>query len=756
MSLSEPNLKNLFRHVPANALLLLPNSPHFTIVESTNNLLKTTQRAREELIGKDLFKAFPDNPADVQASGVNNLSKSLEMVLATKQPQVMNVQRYDIQNEAGIFEEHYWETSNSPVLDDNGSIEYIINTSVNITSKINSEKRATTTQENFEYFLNLAYSPFAILTGKEFVFTFANAAYLELMNGRTLVGKALDEAIPELKGQPFVSLLQNVFETGIPYHANEIAATALFYNCTEPTTRYFNLSYIPYKNQLGEAEGILASGFDITEEVELRKKAGKQILNEQAYNLFMQAPVGFSLVLGENHVVELANATGLELAGKGREIIGKTVQEILPGIETQGYIELLNRVKNNGESFNLKESPVTLIKNGKEETIYANITYQPYYEEGKIEGVLSISTDVTAHVLSRKEIEELKVRFETMANNIPNLAWLANSDGYIFWYNETWYKYTGTTPHEMEGWGWESVHHPDTLPDVLTEWQKSINNGIPFEMTFPIKGADGIYRPFLTRAIPTKDEKGNVISWVGSNTDITKQKEIEKMKDDFLSIASHELKTPLTTIKAYGQISEMLLQKKGDTETLGMITKMTSQVNRLSNLVDDLLDVTRLQKGKLEYVESFVDINKLIEEVIDDIQKTSITHTIKKSLNKIEKVFCDENKLSQALSNLILNAIKYSPNSQEILVYSYNKNGGVQLSVKDNGIGIALEDQSKVFQQFYRVEGDKQSTYPGMGIGLYITAEIIKNHGGKIWVESILNRGATFYVWLPLDHRTKH
>ena len=142
-------------------------------------------------------------------------------------------------------------------------------------------------QDNFKYFLNQAFSPFSILTGRDFVFTFANAAYVELMNGRQLVGKTLDEAIPELKGQPFVSILEKVFDTGIPFHASEIAATAIFKGNTVPTTRYFNLSYTPYKNKDEVIEGILASGYDITNEVELRKREGKQILNLQAYNLHL-------------------------------------------------------------------------------------------------------------------------------------------------------------------------------------------------------------------------------------------------------------------------------------------------------------------------------------------------------------------------------------------------------------------------------------------------------------------------------------
>ncbi|MDQ6764069.1 MAG: PAS domain-containing protein [Bacteroidota bacterium] len=622
------------------------------------------------------------------------------------------------------------------------------------TSNTNSVDGAGDIQDNFKYFLNQAHSPFAILTGRNFVFTFANNAYKQLMSGRQLVGKSLEEAIPELKGQAFISLLENVFDTSIPYHSPEIAATAVFSGDTEPTTRYFDLTYTPYKNTSGVTEGVMASGFDVTEQVELRKKENAQILNKQAYNLFMQAPVGFSLVTGDDHVLKLANETGLKLAGKGPGIIGKTISEIFPGIGSQGYIELLDRVKQTGEFINLKESPVTLIKNGKEETMYVNLIYQPYYEGDNIAGVLSISTDVTESVLAKKEAEELRERFETMANNIPNLAWIANADGWIFWYNSRWYEYTGTTPKDMEGWGWKSVHDPEKLPAVLEEWQQSINSGHSFEMVFPLLGADKVFRPFLTRVVPVHDNEGKVIRWLGTNTDITKQKEIEQIKDNFLSTASHELKTPVTTIKAYAHIVESMLDPNTNPEVLGMVKKLNSQVDRLTNLIEDLLDISKIQNGKLQYDESFYDFNKLVKEVVDDMQKTNITHEIIYDACTEAAVFGDRNKLTQVVSNLISNAIKYSPKGDKIIITTQAKDRGVLLSVKDFGIGIPKEELQHVFEQFYRVSMNDKITFPGMGIGLFISSEIIKRQGGKIWVESIPGAGSVFHTWLPFNYRS--
>ncbi len=746
------DFKVVFQSMPGMAMIILPNDPDYTIVDVTDDVLLFTKVEKENLIGKNLCDVFPDNPGDPNASGLKNLRNFLKQVISTKKPHHIEVQRYDVKNENGDFDELYWSCLNTPVLNKHGTVDYILHTSTNITEQIQNKKEAKAQSENYEYYLRQAAAPLAILTGDNFTFTFANEAYTQLMNGRQLVGKSLEEAIPEIKGQPFILLLKEVFETGVPFHASEIEATALFEGDSKPTKRYFNLSYTPYKDDNGIIKGVLASGYDITKEVVLKRENEKQVLNLQAYNLFMQVPVGFSLLRGNDHIVELVNSMALRYTGKNEESIGRPVVEVLPEIEKQGYIKLLDRVRR-GESFNLKESPVILIKDEKEKLIYMNIFFQPYYEDKNIEGVLAVFMDVTEQVITRKKIEEMGERFETMANNIPNLAWIANADGYIFWYNNRWYDYTGTTLQEMEGWGWKSVHDPKKLPAVLERWQLSINDGKPFEMVFPIRGSDNVFRPFLTRVVPIHDNEGKVIRWLGTNTDITKQKEVERMKDDFISMASHELKTPLTTIKAYGQIAEDMLQEKGDVKTLEIMKRMSSQVNKLTTLIEDLLDVTKIQKGKLIYKEDFFDFNDLLKEVTDDMQRTTATHKIKNNLDSTAKILGDRNKISQVIDNLISNGIKYSPKANKIIVGTKLQDNGVQLSVQDFGIGILYKDRKKIFAQFYRVSGENQFTFPGMGIGLYICQEIIGRHGGKIWLESKIGKGSVFYVWLPFDYR---
>ncbi|MDQ3099063.1 MAG: PAS domain S-box protein [bacterium] len=197
----------------------------------------------------------------------------------------------------------------------------------------------------------------------------------------------------------------------------------------------------------------------------------------------------------------------------------------------------------------------------------------------------------------RKQFEESEEKFRTLADNIPNMVWMANADGYIFWYNNRWYEYTGTTPEQMEGWGWQSTHDPEVLPTVLKKWKSSIEQEELFEMVFPLKGRDGIFRPFLTRIVPILDERGNLIQWFGTNTDITKIKGLEKQKDDFIGIASHELKTPVTSVKAYTQILQARFIKSDDMKSAEFVGKMDAQLDKLTSLITDLLDVTKIEGG---------------------------------------------------------------------------------------------------------------------------------------------------------------
>lgn len=228
------------------------------------------------------------------------------------------------------------------------------------------------------------------------------------------------------------------------------------------------------------------------------------------------------------------------------------------------------------------------------------------------------------------------------------------------------------------------------------------------------------------------------------------REKLEKHKDEFIGIASHELKTPITTMKAYTQILQKRLIQKGDRTDQQLIKNINEQANRLTNLVDDLLNVSKLESGTVTFQKKPFDLNKLIKKVIGDMQLSNGFHRILKEGKLLEKIIGDEGRIEQVLDNLFTNAIKYSPKADKIIVRVSNSKSEALVSVQDFGVGIAKKDREKVFERFYRTNEKNEKNISGFGLGLYIASEIVKRHGGKIWVESKRGKGSTFYFTLPL------
>ena len=485
----------------------------------------------------------------------------------------------------------------------------------------------------------------------------------------------------------------------------------------------------------------------------IREQSGELIRERQLlHNFFMQAPAAFCISKTPEHIYELANEGYLRLVGK-KNIIGKTVREVLPEVEGQGFFELLDNVYKTGESFIGKEMPLYIDQDddGELERVFVNFIYQAFKNiKGETEGILTLAYEVTDQVLARKKIEESEQLFHTLANSISQLAWMANADGWIYWYNQRWYDYTGTTLEDMQGWGWQKVHHPDHIERVLSEVKKLWQTDEPYELTFPLKSKDGIYRWFLTRVYPVKNAQGKVVQWIGTNTDIDDQKKALEQRDEFISIASHELKTPVTSLKGFTQILQLKFQKEDNTQAVDLLARMDKQVDKLTKLIIDLLDATKIENRQLKFTLEDFDMNELVNEVVEELKRTTITHEINVETAGVKIINGDRNRVGQVITNFITNAIKYSPDNNQIIVSTAVKDENVKLCVQDFGIGISAEKQPKIFERFFRVTGGGQETFPGLGLGLFISAEIIKRHNGTISVESTEGKGSIFSFMLPL------
>lgn len=351
-----------------------------------------------------------------------------------------------------------------------------------------------------------------------------------------------------------------------------------------------------------------------------------------------------------------------------------------------------------------------------------------------------------------KELLMSREHFKFLSNNIPVIVWTAKPNGDVDYYNNRWYEYTGMDFEKSKGWNWKDAIHPEDLEDLKKNWNLCLNTGNIFKIEYRLKGKrDGEYKWHYAQALPFKNENNEIIAWIGTVTDIEDQKLAMLKKDEFISLASHELKTPVTSLKAFTQILQIGMEEEGNARAVDLLGRMDKQINKLTHLISDLLDVTKINAGKIVFNKEKLNLNKLIEEIADEMQRTSLNHEIILQLSEDCEINADRNRIGQVITNLLSNAIKYSPESNKIIVSSDIKQGEFKFYVKDFGIGISINEQAKLFTRFFRGNDERVKTFPGLGLGLYISNEIVKRHDGSINFESEPGKGSNFCVTLPCN-----
>lgn len=509
-------------------------------------------------------------------------------------------------------------------------------------------------------------------------------------------------------------------------------------------------------------------------------------------------------------------------------------------------------------------------------------------EDGKVKGIIVVAFDITDQKKSERIARENEARFRSLTENLPHLVWIADADGSLIWFNQKWGEATGTKNEDSYGDGWLKLLHPDDRQPTMDIWQEGMKTNSIKSANYRLKMADGKYRWHMARAFPVLDEKGKLIRWVGTTTDIEEQKEYEayqsrllqvmdsssdfigmadknglgiymnkgakrmvglpedtpdrttnildffleedkeyvktvilpttlkegkwvgefrfknfrtgepiwvhyhsfltfdektgeltgfatvsrdiselkekerKLKealsarDHFLSIASHELKTPLTSLKLQSQIMMRNIVHNNQItydKLLATSNQTNELVDRLSHLIDEMLDVSRIDFGKLRYSKGRYELGNIVREVVSRMSVMfEQAHLEIPKLHFKEELWgnWDRFRLEQVVGNLLTNAIRYGK-GKNIEINLERSESDAILSVKDYGLGISPEDQQRIFDRFERAIN--ASEVSGLGLGLFISREIVEAHGGKMWVESELNKGSTFFVCLPLEDK---
>jgi two-component system sensor histidine kinase VicK len=470
-----------------------------------------------------------------------------------------------------------------------------------------------------------------------------------------------------------------------------------------------------------------------------------------------QAPFGMSVLRGEDMVIEVANNIILNIWGRtAKETINKPHQEARPELRGQSINDWLDEVYRTGIRRVNTEIKVMLYDEiaGTREAII-NSVYQPLKDSsGKVTGILLVLEEVTERVMHRREAE----RIQEMFNRAVKAAELGTFD-----LNPATGKFTGN--NLLKSWfGLQPEDEidlskaTDGIADedrerVIREIQNALNpaSGGNYDTEYTILNPQ-THIPRIVRAKGrvTFDDQQQPVYFNGTLQDITERKLDENRKNDFIAMVSHELKTPLTSTKAYVQMLSAKAAKSGDYFTSGVLDKIDMQVNKMNTLIKGFLDVARIESGKIHLNQQVFGLHELLTEVVEEA--TLLTHSHDISIHDCEDVMveADRDKIGQVINNFITNAIKYSPKGKRIVLSCKSDSHTVQISVKDEGIGIKPQDVDKLFERFYRVDSKHTKTISGFGIGLYLCAEIIRRHNGKIWVESETGHGSTFSFCLPL------
>jgi PAS domain S-box-containing protein len=437
----------------------------------------------------------------------------------------------------------------------------------------------------------------------------------------------------------------------------------------------------------------------------------------------------------------------------------------------ENWNEAVVRASKNGTDIQSEEYKVNCKDGSVRTIIISGITIG--------EDLLATFIDITERKLAEEALRESEEKFRSMANSIPQLAWVAHADGFIYWYNQRWYDYTGTKPEQMEGWGWQIVHDPAVLPIVIEKWTASIASGQLFEMSFPLRGADGLFRTFLTRVYPWKDSEGNVIQWFGTNTDVEtlKQKEeiITKLNEDleqkvvqrtelleaankeleaFSYSVSHDLRAPLRSVHGFTKILLEDYEASLDEEGKRICGIISSSATQMGELIDDLLSFSRIGRSSLNPSE--INMKKLAKVVFNGMTTPAERKRIRLKISNLSSAFGDVTLFGQVWTNLISNALKYTSKEDisEINIGSESDGKMITYFVKDNGVGFDMQYAHKLFGVFQRLHSE--ADFEGNGVGLAIVQRIILKHGGKVWGEGEVGNGATFYFSLPVqDKRQK-
>lgn len=725
--LQREQLYSLFMQAPVAIGIFI--GPDYVVELINPPLCALYGKSMEELQGKPIFevltqavgKGFEQLLDQVRESGQRFQGQALEVPL--------------IRN--GHLETTYIDFVYEPFRQNDGIVTGVIVAATEVTNQIKAKQRIEEAEERARLSVSavgLGTYDLNLKTGE--VFT-SDTFFRIFGSERPLSWEEYQERIYPADRDMRTKAHEDAIQSGRLLYEARIS----FEDGTLHTARFEGKVY--YEN--GIAVRLLGTILDITEQKQLKEEQQKLIT-------LVANSVDAMAILNLDGTTSYLNQAAKSLLGIKTEPSSSAVQ--MSNLHTTDGLfrlqdEIFPKVLKHKEWSGLMN--VKHLQTGDLIPVFSNMTRIDDPERRRLMAVGVIMRDLRAEISAKQALEKSESLLRAITSAAPAGLWQTDEQGGITYINGTWIKWTEIPYEKQLGKGWLNAIVPEDREATKKIFSESLLSKSLLEAEFRINHTDGTVHWCFADGHPQYNASGYFTGYIGACVDITEQKILQQQKDNFIGIASHELKTPVTSLKAYTQILERMMLKKGDAREAAMISKMDGQLNRLTDLIGDLLDVTKINSGMIQFNNREFDFNELVLELLDDLQRTTDKHKLIDKLEPVGLIFGDKERLGQVIVNLITNAIKYSPESDQIYIRSSLSDTELTFSVQDFGIGISQTNIDKVFEQFYRVSGELQHTFPGLGLGLYISAEIIKREGGKIWLTSEEDKGSTFYFAIPLN-----
>jgi PAS domain S-box-containing protein len=679
----------------------------------------------------------------------------------------------------GALKPFYFNYSFTPLLDANGEIYGVMNTAADVTELHEAKGKIEESEKRFRDAVYQAPVAMVIFRGKDNIVEMVNAPYLELV-GKTeneFLGKPLYESLPDVE-EAVGTIIKNVYKTENAFFGYEFPVILNRYGKKE--TAYFNFVYHPLREG-NVVTGIMAVGTDVTANF-IAKKALEE--NEQRLNIVINASelgVWELDMLTDETKISDRSLEILELPKDKKFSRKQLISKIHPDdlkIRKMAYESALQTGILHYEVRILNNTVIHWIE--AKGTLFFNVNHKPI----RIIGTLR---DVTDEKNVQSQLLEREQKFRLLADSMPQFVWTANPEGKLNYFNQAVFDYSGHSQAEIIEKSWRSIVHEDEWEENMDKWLESISTETDFITEHRFRKNDGTYRWQLSRAIPQRDKEGKITMWVGTSTDIqdqkmftnelekqvqertkelfTKNEDLEKMNKElqsFAYISSHDLQEPLRKIQTFttqindGEINN--LSEKGKEKFL----RIQNSANRMQTLIQDLLAYSRTNIQEIIFEKA--TLSTIVEEVKEDLEQDLTAKNIAITIVNDCAVDVIPFQFRQMLFNLISNSLKFTRenNIPVITIECFNATGAelknsklsqdikyCHIKFRDNGIGFDPKYSEKIFEVFQRLHG--KDKYAGTGIGLAIVRRIIDNHNGFITASGVLNKGATFDIYMPIS-----